>query len=144
MPSMQEAFMSALNSCSVIHFKDKRLDKISPRHYYAAIPVNGDMNLLLCIITSKVEKRIEYARRMKSLDGLVRVSGKDIPCLSMDSVIDCNQTSLVPKHPEKLYWLEVGTFKLCGELPQGVRNKVFTAIRKSPVVAEAIKQLLPD
>ena len=143
MPSMQEAFISALNSCSVVHFKDNRLDKLSPRHYYVAIPVDKNTSLLLCIITSKVEKRIAHAKRVNALSGLVKVSGKDIPELSMESVIDCNQTSLVSKRPDDLHWADVSTFKLCGVLSEDVRKKVFAAICSSPVVPPAIKALLP-
>ncbi len=144
MPSLQEAFLTALNTCGIIRFRDKRLDQSVSEHYYVAIPVDRNMSLLLCIITSQVQKRIDYAKRMKSIDGLVKVSKKDIPYLDMESIIDCNQTSLVPKTSEKLYWLEINTFKMYGELSSAVRNRVFAAIRKSPVVAEAIKQMLPS
>ena len=144
MSSIQEAFITALNSCSIIRFKDKRLHNSVSRHYYVAIPVDKDTSLLLCIITSKVENRMDYAKRMKSIDGLVKVSKKDIPCLDMESVIDCNQTTLVSKDSGKLFWLEISTFESKGLLSPEVKNKVFTAIRKSTVIPEAIKQMLSD
>lgn len=143
MPALHAAFIAALNSSSIIHFKDKRLPDLSPRHYYVAIPVNKAVSLLLCIITSKIEGRVAYAKKTNTLGGLVLVSNKDISCLSMASVIDCNQTSVVSKNPEELDWLDVETFKMCGPISSDVRNKVFTAIRKSPVVSDAIKQMLP-
>lgn len=143
MSSLQEALLSALKNPSLIRFKDGRLDKAVPRHFYVALPVDRETCLLLCMITSKVEKRFDYARRMKIVDGLVRVSKHDISCLSMDSVIDCNHTSLVSKDVHNRVWLVPGTFEMHGGISDAVRDRVYTAIRKSAVVPDAIKQMLP-
>lgn len=143
MSSLQEAFLSAIKNPSVIRFKDSRLDKLVPRHFYVAIPISKEASLVLCIITSKVDKRFEHSRKMKTVEGLVKVSKQDISCLSMDSVVDCNQASLVPNKSGLRTWMNPGTLEMHGELTHDMRVKVFAAIRKSPVVAEAIKKLLP-
>ena len=143
MSSFQEAFLSALKTPSVIRFKDSRLEKIVPKHFYIAIPISKETSLVLCMITSKVDKRFEYARRMRSVDGLVRVSKQDISCLSVDSVVDCNQASLVSNKSGIRTWMNPGTLEIIGELTADMRGKVFAAIRKSPVVADAVKKLLP-
>lgn len=137
---MSAAFIKAIKECCIVSFNDARLEY--RKHFYVFIPIGKTDNLLLSIITSKVEKRMAHAKRQGAMEGLVPVSKKDIACLAMESVIDCNQTTDVSK--DNLRWLQVGSFRFHEYVGKELKSKVFTAIRKSPVVIEHIKNMVSD
>lgn len=97
----------------ICHFKDIDHASEAPPHYYVNVPINDDSSLLLCIITSQTEKRVNYYSRSnkKALKALVYVSNKTLSFLSKKSVIDCNLAELLVSMSFKKELIQSGNYK---------------------------------
>lgn len=124
--------LNVISDWCICKFKDKKHSTDAPPHYYVVIPIKST-DLILCIITSKVEKRKTYYERidMKALNGLVILNKGDFSFLIEDeSVADCNQAELISKK----------------DLPSRVANNDFM-IEESRIpeyFKEAIKKAILD
>ena len=132
----------------ICHFKDKAHLKEAPAHFYIIIPTQDDNFMLLCMITSKVEKKIRYytLTNKKALQSLVYLDKKDLQFLSLDcSVMDCNQSEYI-ENMELVRRIdeEIG-FKIIIEpdkFQEGLKEKIKQAIIVSPLIKPFIKKKL--
>lgn len=95
-----EVAINTISSPCVCHFKDTRHPDDSPPHFYIIIPVNSATDLVVCIITSKRKKRIDYYERIKkqkAVNSLVKINRGTFSFLSEECVVECNRAELVPK-----------------------------------------------
>ncbi|KJU87687.1 hypothetical protein MBAV_000119, partial [Candidatus Magnetobacterium bavaricum] len=102
-------------------------------------------SLLLCIITSKVERRTKYYefRHKTAVDCLVKVDNNILSFLKVESVIDCNSIELIPKKElldriDPTHSIVVKQRNISNEL----KEEIGRAIKKSPLVKPYIKKLL--
>lgn len=141
-----EFIINFIKDFCICHFKDTNHVPKAPPHYYVNVPVNDDSSLLLCIITSQIEKRKNYySRNEKALKALVYVSDKTLPFLSKESVIDCNgaelynrielQRRIDPKH--KIQVTE-------RNIPDSLKTQITKAVQDSPLIKRYIKKLLKN
>jgi len=138
-------FCEYLTPFCVCHFKDKKHGPESPPHYYVIVPVSDTSSLLLCIITSQIEKRVNHYSRVnqKAIDSLVRVNQDTLTFLTKESLIDCNGSELIPKADLiKRIDSSIKPNIVTRQIPKDLKKKIVLAIKKSPVVKPHIKQLI--
>lgn len=129
----------------ICHFKDVDFPENAPPHFYVVIPANDAVDLILCIITSKVEKREKYywTRNPRAASSLVKIDSTIFPFLSKDSVIDCNQTQLLSKNDLKKKVHHKYDFNVkASDIPHSLLLEIKSAIKNSPLVRDSIKKLL--
>lgn len=140
-----EAIIKSIESPCICHFKDINHPKDSPCHFYVVIPVNNTSDLILCIITSKKEKRKAYYNRIKpkASESLVKINRQDFPFLNRDSIVDCNRAELISKNIFKKRIDSNHNLKIkVRNIEPSVLKKIKTAIKNSPLVASYIKELI--
>jgi len=137
--------IESLTGFCVCYFKDKRHAPESPPHYYVTVPITDDTSLLLCIITSQVEKKMWYYRNVNvsAISSLVLVDQSSLPFLTKESFIDCNKAELIEKNElikivDSKPSLEIKT----RDVPDELKRKIISAINKSPLVSPFIKKLI--
>lgn len=135
----------SLSGFCVCNFKDVNHDPKAPAHYYVSVPINDDLNLLLCVITSQINNRVRYYHRTndKAISSLVRVDKNELPFLDKVSVIECNQPVLIRKNEIYKIVDPKHNFKIvCRDIPQDIKKQVIDAIANSPLVKPFIKKML--
>ena len=139
--------VNSIDDPCVVHFKDIKHDETAPAHYYIVLPVPGDKGVVICIITSQLDKKISYYERVnkKAIAGLVHPDQHDLAFLNPEkrSIIDCNSAELLSKgqlnhrvdasHGIKIEQREVSV---------GLVAKVKNAVLNSPVVRPNVKKAL--
>jgi hypothetical protein len=136
---------ACLQDYSIIYFKSSQHDPKAPPHYHITVPINDDLSLLLCLITSEVENKVWYYRKTngKAIDSLVKVNPETLPFLKKESIVECNQPILIRKSELSRLVDDKHSFKMINcEVPSGVRSKLISAIKNSPIVKPFIKKLL--
>lgn len=140
-----EITINVIKSPCICHFKDVDFPENAPPHFYVVIPVNDAFDLILCIITSKVEKRERYycTRNPKAASSLVKIGPTIFSFLSKDSVIDCNQTQLLSKNDLKKKVHHKYDFNIkSSDITSSLLSEIKNAIKNSPLVRDSIKKLL--
>ncbi|MDO8444529.1 MAG: hypothetical protein Q7T53_00235 [Deltaproteobacteria bacterium] len=135
---------SVTNPC-IIHFKDVKHASDAPPHYYVAVPLNDDVSLLLCIITSQIEKRTTfYSKSNKTaISCLVPVDKHALPFLTRESIIECNQPEVLPKEELVKRVNPKHKFNVTQrDIPPDLKGKVLDAIKRSPLVEPFIKKMV--
>ena len=147
-PALIKLFIHGLNNKEFVicHFKDKEHRSDAPLHYRIFVPINDESYVLLCLITSKVQKRKDYYRGDESfLRSLVELNKNDLKFLRADSVIDCNRAELMSKGKlfSRISLEDVFEVK-CNdqEIPEQLKKRIITAINSSPMIKPEIKKLL--
>ncbi len=120
-------------------FKDKYFAHDAPGHYYIVIPTSCG-NLLICIVTSQVEKRRRFYDD-SAQKSLVMLSEDNFSFIDRPSVIDCNRAELLSR-PELLARAERFR-KMREKIAEPIKKQIISAILCSPLVKEAIKKVLP-
>ncbi|HIJ81153.1 MAG TPA: hypothetical protein HPP76_05545 [Desulfuromonadales bacterium] len=141
-PSIQ---ISAISSPCVCHFKDKQHRPEGPPHFYVIIPVNSATDLVLTMITSQVQSKIDYYTRTNvvAATSLIAVDGTDLQFLNRPSLIDCNSVELVPKAELSKKYDPAHGFEIkLPVIPDALKNQIVVAINNSPIVKPIIKKLL--
>lgn len=127
--------------------KDIKHDETAPAHYYIVLPVPGDKGMVICIITSQLDKKISYYERVnkKAIIGLVHADQRDLAFLSPQkrSIIDCNGAELLSKgqlnhRVDASHGIKVVQREVPGDLVAKVKN----AVLNSPVVKPNVKNAL--
>lgn len=137
--------INVIKSPCICHFKDVDFPENATPHFYVVIPVNDAVDLILCIITSKVEKRERYYRTINSTaaNSLVKINPAIFPFLHTNSIIDCNQTQLLSKNDLKKKVHRKHDFNIkSSDIPSSLLSEIKSAIRNSPLVRNSIKKLL--
>ncbi len=134
---------SITNFC-VCKFKDINHSPDAPPHYYINVPIDDDNSLLLCIITSKIEKKIQYYPR-EAHRGFVFVNENRLSFLDRKCIIDCNNPILISQKELKdridnRYGFEI----ISRNIPSSLKKDIINSIKKSPVVREYIKKKLVE
>ncbi len=140
-----ELIIKFISDFCVCRFKDTNHAPEAKPHYYVNVPVCDNSSLLLCIITSQIEKKYGYYSRVsqKALKSLINVDNKSLPILSKDSVIDCNNAELFNK-TELLKRVDPKfAFKVDERnIPHFLKLKIIEAIKNSPQIKPYIKKML--
>jgi hypothetical protein len=134
-----------LTGFCVCHFKNINHAPESPPHYYVTIPIEDDLNLLLCVITSQIENRVWYYRRIneKAISCLVRLDKDSFSFIEKESIIDCNRPFLIPKNELSKIVDPNHKFKVVVKnIPSNIKTAIIKAINNSPIVKPFIKKLL--
>jgi hypothetical protein len=108
------------------------------------IPVNESIDLILTMITSKIESVTNYySGNPGAFASLVSLDGKELSFLNRSSLIDCNNIELIAKADllkkiDPSYGFELKT----STVPDELKQRIIRAITHSPVVKPIIKKLL--
>ena len=127
----------------LVHYQDDTLQFPSP-HWYVFIPTKEDSKFLVIIITSQIEKRMNYyknAKQLKATKCLVKISNNEFPFLNKLSAINCNETDLLSIN-EIVHKVdeEVG-FKFEDEkIPAYLKKEIVSAILQSPLIPPLYKK----
>ena len=123
------------NPC-IAFFKEKSHAPEAPGHFYVMLPVNKAVDLVVCIITGSVLKRLEYYGER----GTVLLPQRALPFITKESVIDCNRATLIPKSefPNRIDG-NIGLAIKARDLPDDLLKEVLLAIEDSRVVKRYIK-----
>lgn len=139
--------IGSITGTCVCNFKDVNHAPDAPPHYYITIPLSDKINLLLCIITSQIDKRTNFYNKAHktSVSSLVAVNKHVLPFLTRDSIIDCNQPEILAK--EELIKRVNPKHKFSviqRELPLDLKLKTLEAIKNSPLVEPFIKKMIEN
>ncbi|MDD5687050.1 MAG: hypothetical protein PHE88_04375 [Elusimicrobia bacterium] len=132
----------------ICYFADSTHQPNSPPHYNIFIPITDNTCLLVCFITSKVEKRKKYYDKsssigQKAINSLVYIGKKDFNCLKQDSIIDCNQVVRLTREELKNRIRDKSEFKIIRDaISKKIQKEIIGAVRNSPVVDSYIKSIL--
>ena len=90
----------SLKEFCVCYFKNIQYDEKALPHYFVTIPVNDELSLLVCVITSQIETKLWYYHKTneKAIQSLVRVDKNSLPFLEKESIIECNLPFLISRH----------------------------------------------
>jgi hypothetical protein len=142
-----EYIAKQLNGFCVCHFKHKEHSDNAPPHFYVTVPVSSESSLLLCIITSQIEKKLSYYSKINKdcIDSLVRITSDDMDFLSKNSIIECNSPMLILRnHLGKVIAIKTPLDIITRDIPKSVQKKIIDAIKRSPLVKPHIKNLLKE
>ncbi len=145
LPIPPQVIAETLDGVCVCYFKHSEHDQDAPPHYYVSVPINDDTCILLCIITSQIEKKLWFYRRTneKAIDSLVKVTSDDLEFLTKESVVECNMAELiVKKHFDKRVNPKGPLDVITRELPDDVQARIIKGIKDSPIVKKHIKNML--
>ena len=144
-----EVLLNSIRDYCVIYFKDRQHRQDAPPHFYLTFPIKDDLSLIICLITSQVEKQSEYYRRTntKAEQCLIQVSNDIFAFLDRrkKSVIDCNRAELLSKEELKKridpkFPLEIKERKV----PSYLKKEIGSAIIQSPLISKIIRDLIKD
>lgn len=152
-PKLTDYLISTLNNKEfhVYYYKDSTHSAGSPPHYNILIPIQDDSSLLICLITSQLNKKIDYYRNMHNtsqtrqrlLKSLVFVGKKELPFLDKDSIIDCNQAVYLTRDEFKKRILYKEEFKIIDKLiPTEIKKNIIAATKNSPLIPSSIIKLI--
>jgi hypothetical protein len=106
------------------------------------VPLTDNNFILACLITSKIEKREEFYDDKILKDCLIKLTSKQISCLRIKSLIDCNQPLFLSKEEFKD---RVKDIQIIDEhLPKTLKHEIITKLKKSPAVKQIIKQTINE
>lgn len=145
--SLLNDHIQKLTGCSILYFKDSSHDEDVPPHYHLVIAPSDPADFVICLMTSKVEKRKEYYGRVnkKAVQSLVKVDSATLSFLKKPSVIDCNRAELIRRRDLIKRVDHDHTFKIeCrdAEIPGALKDQVIAAIKNSPLINNYIKKLI--
>ena len=124
-------------------FKNKQYEQNSPSHFHIALKTKEDAYVVLLIITSKVEKKRAYYKRLgeEFSKGLIEVNSKDINILTKESCIDCNEPLYYSKEAIKVLAKD---FRIVTNfsINQNLKSILINAIKESPLVKPIVANAL--
>lgn len=139
--------VNSIDDPCVVRFKDTKHDETAPAHYYIVLPVAEDKGMVICIITSQLDKKISYYERVnkKAITSLVHPDQHNLAFLNPKkrSIIDCNSAELLSKgqlnhRVDASHGIKV----VQREIPVNLADKVKNAVLNSPVVKPNVKKAL--
>jgi hypothetical protein len=133
---------------NLIHFKDLKLPPNAPAHFHVTISLGDDQYLLLCIITSqmqKLERIYRFRNQQGAIDSMVPLSSDDFPTLSIGCVVNCNDTELLTRDElarriDPSISLDFISFNQ--SFSDVLKNSIINAIDNSPIVKPNIQKIL--
>jgi hypothetical protein len=138
-----DAILRAIKDWCIIHFKDNEHNLDAPSHWYFTIPINPGSLFTLCIITSKVDTRLNYYERInpKAAQSLVRLEVDSLPFIKRESLIDCNKAEMLSieeliKRIDRKIGLNLESQVIDTEL----KERIVKGILNSPLIPAAIKK----
>lgn len=135
----------SLKGFCVCYFKNIQYDEKASPHYYITVPINDELSLLLCVITSQIENKIWYYHKTneKAISSLVPIGKDSFPFLEKESVIECNLPFLISKHELTKIVDPRHKFKIVvRDIPSEIKKNIIRAINNSPIVKPFIKKML--
>jgi hypothetical protein len=116
-------------------------------HFYIVIPLDCGEYITASIVTSKVEKVLQFhSRRDDGPHGLVLLERSALSCLTVRSVVNCHETIMFSK--KELVELVGDSFEQKKVLQEPgekeIIEKVLKAILASEVVIPAIKERIQE
>lgn len=87
-----EEFLRLDAGFKICLFKDNKHKNTAPAHFHFIIPLNTGRNLVVCIVTSQIERQSEYYEYdRKYLNSMIPVDETNFHFLDRQSVVECNQ-----------------------------------------------------
>ncbi|MCD7710664.1 MAG: hypothetical protein LUI04_04865 [Porphyromonadaceae bacterium] len=124
-----------------VYFMRHREIKSPDEHFLIVLNKNPsvDEKIYVAVITSKVGKQEKWiAARNFPQETLVKLSTNDYAELTKPSAISCNNFPALPK-PE---FESAARGKARKDLPAAILAKIIAGMKKSPMVAKKIKDLI--
>ncbi len=125
-------------------FKNVTHGEDAKEHFHVALKVSDDQYIVLLMITSQVEKRLNYYERISNQsakESLIIVNDELVTCLDRQSCIDCNRPDLYTR--EELSAKIDGELKFVAtDIESSLRTTLVDAIQRSPLVRPNIKKML--
>jgi hypothetical protein len=131
------------------HFKDTKHTPDAPAHFHIIISLNDNESIVLCIVTSQMQKLARYYQAaMESdacLDSMVPLDSSDFGFLDRGCVVDCNQAELLPiieleKRIDQKYEPAFKIMAHDGQFKGDIKQKIVKGILNSPVVKGIVKK----
>ena len=135
----------SLKGFCVCYFKNLSYDEKAPPHYFVTVPINDELSLLVCVITSQIENKLWFYHKTneKAIQSLVRVDKNSLPFLKKESVIECNLPLLISRHEFTKIVDPKYKFKVVArDIPSEIKKNIIKAINNSPIVKPFIKKML--
>lgn len=142
-PVPVELFIRNLKNWAVIFFEDRCItDSAHSKHFHILIPTKDDDFIVVCLITSQIEKKAAFYAPTGEDEYLVYVEHKDISLLDRKSVIDCPQAELLDKNTllNRIKSWEQNLSEL--GLNDSIKKKIYSAIKASNMVSQEIKDII--
>ena len=144
--------IESLSEFCICYYKDTAHGPDAPLHYHISIPLKDDNYLLFVLLTSQLDKKIEYYNKVnkKALNSIVSLDIyiNHFPFLYKDiTVIDCNQPIFDFKNEfianKIIDW--DNNFKIeQRNIPFDLKKAIVSALKASPIVKPFIKNLIID
>jgi hypothetical protein len=134
---------------TVCHFKDTKHTPDAPAHFHIVISLSDNESIVLCIITSQMQKLARYYQAATEsdacLDSMVPLDNSVFGFLDRGCVVDCNQAELLTiidleKRIDQKY---EPAFKIMANDRQfdgDIKLKIVNGIINSPVVKGIVKK----
>lgn len=131
--SSENQVLSTIRTGSVYYFNNNEAFLSNIPHYFIVLNSNpkSEEVLFLCVATSQVERKLEYAKKVNfDEDTLVCINKGEYSEFTKDTVVDCNQVFEYNK--EKIYdKLEDKKLKMCDDFPKDLVDKIILGLLKS-------------
>ena len=86
-----EEFLKLENGFKICLFKDVNHKTNTPAHFHVIIPLNTERNLIVCIITSQIEKLSQYyGLDSECIDSMIHIDYRIHTFLNRPSIVECN------------------------------------------------------
>jgi hypothetical protein len=134
---------------NICHFKDIRHTPDAPAHFHVVISLKNGHSLVLCIITSQMQKleKLYSGINDKALDSLVTLDNSVFECITKPCVINCNNAEILT-HQELTLRIDprtgIKTRETDNKFENELKEKIILAIYQSPIVKGYIKTALSE
>jgi hypothetical protein len=145
-----DSFSSLGDGFKICLFKNRLHESDAPSHFHFIIPLCNKRHLVVCVVTSQVEKlSVRYEYNQKSLDSMIPIYKKDFDYLNetKTTVVDCNQAvyfnitdlfeSIDFSHKDGF---QVKSFD--NEIKSELKQEIIDGIINSPQVQQHIKDYI--
>lgn len=132
---------------SICRFKDNKHSVDAPPHYHIVISLDDGISLVLCIITSQMQKlgrRYINSDHPQCVDSLVPLDQTKFSCITKPCIIDCNQTEIfsIKELAKRIdnSKIEFSFEALNNDFGNDLKVQILDAICNSNIVREIIKK----
>jgi hypothetical protein len=134
---------------TVCHFKDTKHSPDAPAHFHVVISLSDNKSIVLCIITSQMQKLARYyqdaIKNESCLDSMIPLDKSVFGFLDRGCVVDCNQAELLQiieleKRIDQKYEPAFKIMAHDGQFDAGIKQEIVKGILNSPVVKGIVKK----
>lgn len=138
---------------NIYYFKNINHAPDAPAHYHVVISLKNGLSVVLCIITSQMQRLEEYYSKTDpdAIKSLVSLDPTIFSCISKPCVINCNEAELLTTTDMALLIdpvIGIQTKEYDKNFDTELKVKILQAIQDSPLLNEdipsALKNALPE